>query len=78
MTDAVQVKADVIQETTVNIKITVNNRTYIYMIPAGVPFDEAYTVGLEMASVVKQMQEQYKKLAEEKVEEKSEVEDGQK
>lgn len=66
-----QVKAHVSQEVTVTIKISVfhdidgkqREHEYAFLIPSGVPYDEAYGVALEMASVIKNMQQQSKELA---------------
>ncbi len=65
------VKAHVVQEVSVNIKIKVFHdvdgkkieREYALLIPSGVPYDEAYGVALEMASVIKNMQQQSKEHA---------------
>lgn len=64
MSEATQVPAQVMQDVTVNVRVTVNDHTYVLMIPAGVPFEEAYVVALEMSSVIKKMQEQAKSQAE--------------
>lgn len=60
-----KVAAQVVQEVTVNIKVVVNDRTYTLLIPAGVPYEEASVVALEMSTVIRQMQENSKKAAQE-------------
>lgn len=53
-----QPQARATQEVTVRISIWFNERQYEYVVPSGVPYEEAYTVALEMAAIIKKMQEE--------------------